>query len=212
MFLLSVCFLPLFTACGKYDYSKHIAEQKSDIFCAKTEEFELTLSCISREYPYAQDGVAATKSDIVEVSLLPSNTASETYIISIAGDENFGGETSFRNARGDYFFSQGVKTFPKESVTVTVQWGEESRELVATSVKTEKTLSVKEALNCAILAEKEYIDGLRQNNVFCGEFHVRLLQREKTYYYVGILDKTGKTLALLLDSESGEVLAKRISG
>ena len=44
--------LPALTACGEYDYTAHISEERSDLFCAQTDEFSLTLSCVLREYPY----------------------------------------------------------------------------------------------------------------------------------------------------------------
>ena len=58
-------------------------------------------------------------------------------------------------------------------------------------------------------AEKETIANMTQNGAFGGEFYVRLLRRDKNYYYVGIIDTSGKTVSLLLDGESGEVLARR---
>lgn len=39
---------------------------------------------------------------------------------------------------------------------------------------------------------------------------MRLLRRDKNYYYVGITDCTGKTISLLLNAETGEVLARRV--
>ena len=116
---------------------------------------------------------------------------------------------SFRNARGDYFYSQSVKKFPKNTLSVRVEWGDEKREIAATSVKTPSTLSVKEALDCAVKAERKTVDAMTQNGKFNGEFRVRLLKRDKTYYYVGIVGKDGKELSLLLDAESGALLARR---
>ena len=50
---------------------------------------------------------------------------------------------------------------------------------------------------------------MTQNGKFNGEFRVRLLKRDKTYYYVGIVGKDGGELSLLLDAESGALLARR---
>ena len=50
---------------------------------------------------------------------------------------------------------------------------------------------------------------MTRGGVFYGEFHVRLLRRDKTYYYVGIVNSKGDILSLLLDSETGEILARR---
>ena len=208
--LMLVPVLPALTGCSSYNYDKHLSEVRSDLFCAQTEEFSLTLSCVSREYPYAADGVAAPMSDLVEISLRPVAAAMTEYTVTAVyeGGE-WGGEMSFRNAQSDYYYSQGVEVFPSDSVTLRVSWGEETRDLVATSVKNEHTMSVSEALSCVLSAEKERINSLMRGGELHAEFHVRLLRRDKNYYYVGIVDESGKTFSLLLDSENGEVLARR---
>lgn len=200
--------LPL-AACGKpYDYTAHISELRSDIFRAETDEFTVTLSCVSREYPYAADGVACPRSDLVEISLVPAQRtdAYEVYFATETGEQ--GGEASFRNAFGDYFFSESVTSFPEKTVSMRVVWDGETREVTATSVKNERTLSCTEALDKALEAEADRIARMT-DTVFLGEFHVRLLRRDKNYYYIGIVDRDGETLSLLLDSETGEVLARR---
>ena len=205
--------VPALAACGGgYNYAAHLSEVRSDIFCAETEEFSVTLNCVLREYPYAADGVASPMQKLVEISVSPAeNTAEEysVYVLGENGEQILGGEASFRNFAGDWYFSQSVETFPETSVSLRVTWGENVRELAATSVKNEKTLSAEDALGCAIEAERELVGRLTEDGVFRGEFYVRLLRRDKNYYYVGILDSAGGVVSLLLDGETGEVLAKR---
>lgn len=207
--VLLLAVLPAFTACGSYDYTAHISEARSDLFCAETEEFSVTLSCVTREYPYVSDGITCPQTNVVEVSLVPARAAICDYEIYVLGDGVLGGEASFRSYAGDFFYSESVAAFPEESVTIQIKWEDQTRELTATSVKNEKTLSVKEILKCAIAAEKKTVEGLKQNGNFLGEFYVRLLRRNTNYYYVGIIDREGKTISLLLDSETGELLARR---
>ncbi len=203
--------LALLAGCGKsgYDYTRHISEAREDIFRAETEEFSVTLSFGKREYPYADDGVACPLTPLAEISLV--GKTGEDYAVYVAGEKEWGGEMSYRNVRGDYYYSESVDTFPEGSVTLRVEWGEERREIVATSVKTEHTLTPQEALGYAVAAEKESLERLTEQGAFMGEFRVRLLRRDATYYYVGIVDKNGRTISLLLDSETGEVLARRES-
>ena len=52
---------------------------------------------------------------------------------------------------------------------------------------------------------------MTKNNEFYGEFYIRLLRRDKNFYYVGIIGKSETTVSLLIDAESGEVLARRES-
>ena len=57
LILATAALLPALTACAPYDYSDRLSEVRSDLFIAQTEEFTLTLACVEREYPYADDGV-----------------------------------------------------------------------------------------------------------------------------------------------------------
>ena len=194
---------------GGYDYSKHLSEVRSDIFRAETDEFSVTLFCSLREYPYADDGIACPMTSLAEISLIAKESAD--YSVYVDGDPGWGGETSYRNVRGDYYYSQSLPEFPEGSVNLRIEWDDQTREIAATSVKTEKTITAQQALEYAVAHEKELIGRLTENKAFCGEFRVRLLRRDETYYYVGITDRNGHTVALLLDSESGEVLARRES-
>ncbi len=206
--ILAVLFL---SGCAKkYDYSAHLSEVKSDIFCASTEQFTVTLSCISREHPYASDGIACPRSDIGEVTLLSKSGEKSDYAVYV-GEENWGGEMSFRSVSGDWFYSASMDSFPERSVTIRVEWTGGSCEVEATSIKNEHTMSAADALERAISHESEYIRRCMRDGAFQGEFRVRLLRRDVNYYYVGIVTKDGKTLSLLLGAESGDVLARRES-
>lgn len=207
--VLLCALIPALGGCSGDNYTSRISEARSDLFCAETEEFSLTLACVSREYPYLADGVPCTRSDYVEVVL--SGAPSDTYEVHFTiGEQTCGGEMSYRNVTGDYFFSQGVSEFPEGSISVSISCDGETQELTATSVRTSSTLTIDAALSAAAEAEKESLEQMGGKK-FTGEFYVRLLRREKNYYYVGIIDTTGKTISLLLDGESGEVLARRVT-
>ena len=72
--------LPLLSACAPYDYADRVSEIRSDLFLAETEQFSLTVACVSREYPYADDGIPCPMTDTVEVSIVPAEAFSDTAI------------------------------------------------------------------------------------------------------------------------------------
>ena len=168
--------LPLLSACAPYDYSDRVSEIRSDLFLAETEQFSLTVACVSREYPYADDGIPCPMTDTVEVSIVPAEAFSGT--VEVYCEDGWGGEASFSAVFGDYRFSQGVDAFPQEALSVIVE------------------------------AEKETLGRMERDGAFCGEFCVRLLRRDKNYYYTAVTDGTERT-ALLIDAETGEILARR---
>ena len=213
MFLLLVPLfaLPFLAACKQEDYSRHLSDVRSDLFVAETEEFSLAISCITRETPYAADGIACNTLKLVEITLKPSQDTdgSKIYRIALSGEPAVSGELSYRTVKGDYFLSQGVSAFPEGSVTVRLSEAGKTTEIAATSVRTEKTLSPEEALNFAVDAERELVGRMTAGGTFEGEFTVRLMRRSRNYYFVGITGKK-ENAALLLDAETGEVLARRV--
>ncbi len=207
--LLTAFLLPLAASCAPaYDYTAHVSEIKSDVFIASCEQFTVTLSCVEREHPYAADGITCPKSKLCELELVQKVPSESDYAVFL-GDNTWGGELSFRTAEGDYFYSQSIDAFPEKSVNLCVKKDGETIEIAATSVKNEHTMSAYEALDRVVSHEKDYIASLMQNGAFEGEFYIRLLRRNTNYYYVGVTDKSGKTLALLLSAENGEILARR---
>ena len=49
-----------------------------------------------------------------------------------------------------------------------------------------------------------------QNNIFNGEIRAKILVRNgKAYWYMGLIDASGRTRALLIDGASGEILAAK---
>ena len=209
--LVPLLSLVLLAGCKGTDYTKHLSDVRSDLFAAETEDFSLTLSCITRETPYAADGIACNTQKLIEITLKPSEDTdgAKAYRIELSGEPAISGELSYRTVKGDYFLSQGVSAFPEGSVTVRLSEDGKTTELTATSIRTEKTLSPEEALNFAVDAERELIGRMTAGSTFEGEFTVRLMRRSRNYYFVGITGKK-ENAALLLDAETGEVLARRV--
>lgn len=205
---LSAILLPLLAGCGEYDYYAHVSDERSDLFLGETESFTLTAACVTREHPFLSDGVTAPLSRSLELVLTEKEPTGGEYEVYLPDEGDAGGEMSFRNVSGDYYYSRNADEFPSRSLRVRVVSGGQSREVVLTSVKSEKTLSPREVLKRAVAAEKEEIGRLTEGKRFRGEFYVRLLHRDAAYYYVGIVQAPGKILSLLLDSETGEVLAR----
>ena len=208
--------VPLFalaalTGCGGEDYAEHISDVRSDCFLAETEDFSLTVSCISREVPYAADGVACTRSDLIEIVLKPAadrESENASYSVTLHGTPAVSGELSYRSVKGDYFLSQGVTAFPEGSISLTVVENGTAHEITATSVRTQEMLTPEEAVDSAVRAEQE-LSGRIQGKRCRSKLKVGLVKRGRAYYYVGIIGKE-ESAALLLDAETGEVLARRV--
>lgn len=209
-FSMLILFLfPVLSGCGNLDYSRFVSDLRCDLFCAQTESFEVTVTCMEREYPFASDGYVGTLSKTVEVTLVETENSDAIYEVYFLEDVPRGGEMSFRSVTGDRYYSRGVETFPEGVLSLRIVRDGKSEDIALTSVKNQKTLSPASALESALLSEKETVKKLSSGGDFSGELHVRLLRRDKNYYYVGIVDRNKRTVCMLLDAESGKVLARR---
>lgn len=206
IFIVVILF-PLLAACKQESYAQYVSEIKSDVFCAQTEQFSLTISCSSREYPYADDGVPCPMSNVIEATLTPVNRVSGDVAV-YAADQSWGGEASFSSVHGDYRFSQGVTSFPAQTIDVTVTWGNETYTIAATSVRTKDTLSPDDALDVLVKNEHETLSRMYKEGVFCAEIRIRLMRRDKNYYYTCVTNQETQ-ISLLIDAQTGEILARR---
>ena len=124
---------------------------------------------------------------------------------------DYGGEMSYDNVKEEYFFSVSADVSALRSLDVRIRYGNEEISLTARTIKTETTLSPREILEKLKENEPAVFETLTNENGFVGEINLRLISDDSPYYYVGLIEKSGKTRAYLLTSDTGRVLAKRES-
>ncbi len=212
--LILVLFLfLLFCAVGcqkKIDYLNYASEIRKNIFLAKTDTFSLRIYDSVKESPYAPDGVPQERFSRLDAYLhTPEGNKSVHFTFTFEG-ENYGGEMSYDNVRGEYYYSASI-SLPEGvmSLPCKIRYGEEEYEMTASSVLTEATLSPRAALTALQKQDSEVFTSMTDKYGFAGEIYLRLLYESAPYYYVGIIDRQGKCIAFLMNAETGKVLAKR---
>ena len=118
---------------------------------------------------------------------------------------------SFDNVKGDYYFSCTLDVSNLSALSCRIRYGETERTLNAVSVRDESTLSPEAALSALQLAENELFQAMTDKYGFVCEIYLRLIYEDSAYYYVGVIDREGKTNAFLLNATTGKILAKRQS-
>lgn len=202
----------LFSSCkAQTDYFSRVSENRSNIFLCGTENFSLKIYAATRENPYVADGVPREPVPKTEVFLTAAETTEAPVIALAVNGREYGGDMSFDNAKTVYYYSCTLDSSECVSIPVRVTYKGTTVETNAVSVKTETTLSPRAALETVLKSESEKINSMTDKNGFAGEFYIRLICEDELYYYVGIVDRNGKILSLLLNAESGKILAKRES-
>lgn len=208
--------LPLFFAfsssCKKpTEYFDYVSELRDDVFLAESDGFSLKIYSVTKETPYKTDGIPRETTTRTEIYLVAPAGDKPCMLSFRIGEQEFGGDMSFDNVRGEYYFSCTLNVAGQGSIACSIDYGGQKLELNAISVVDGETLAPKRVLELVRNAEKELFDSLTDKYGFAGEIYLRLLYEDAAYYYVGVIDRDMNVYAFLVNAKTGKILAKRQS-
>ena len=157
------------------------------------------------------DGVPRECFTRLEAYLVAPDGDKTVFLELQIGTEKQGGEMSYDNVKGEYYFSCPLDISSLSSIPCVITYGETKTELVANSVLTDKTISPQTALERVTAENGELFSSMTDKYGFAGEIYLRLLYEDAPYYYVGISNRNGTCNAFLLNGETGKILARRQS-
>ena len=198
------------TACSKeINYFDYVSELRSNIFVTKSDSFSLRIYAVCKESPYSTDGIPRETFTRLEAYLITPEGNKQTHIRLQIEDNYYEGEMSYDIVKGEYYASFPIDASTLQEIPCFVQYGDEEKELTATSILTPNTISPQEALKKVQTEKAELFLSLTDKYGFSGEIYLRLLFEDSPYYYVGIIDRQGNCTAFLMNAETGKILAKR---
>ena len=213
VFALLVCLSSLLctlTACGRNPAIKeYFSEYRSNLFLAETDAFSLRAYALKKEHPFVADGMVGEMTSRVEIYISAEGGSEPCKIAFKVGSVEYGGEASYDSVKKEYFYSCAADLSNLSLFPISVELGGTVYELSAYSVKTEKTMRGEDVVKILQESEQEFFSSLSDRNGLNAELHVRLLYEDAPYYYIGVVEKSGKRTAFLLDGETGKLLAKR---
>lgn len=202
----AACILP---ACSqKTDYSRYISERRSEIYLYCDDAVDIKIQCVSREQPYAADGICGQTCDLMEIYVsfaVPAESA-EIAVNGVSGEMNY--------EAVDERFSLVCPSPPiaAESAEVRLVANGEEKTYTALAVKDKGTISCEQAVNYAAEYDRGLFESLTVRKDFKGEINVRLLYDDGCYYYVGVCDRNKNISAYLIDGVKGKVItAKKLT-
>lgn len=204
----------LFGGCSAgVNLTDYVSEYRSDIYIGTQGEYSVFASYTEREYPYNADGNVGEMSRVFEVALTaPDNTRTYSVRYTVGGTE-YTSELSFDSVQMIHSCSQSIAPPSETAIEFTVICADSEDEPIvisAASVKSEGMLSLHDLLQKVQATESERFAALTSSSTFCGELYVRLLyDNERCFFYVGLIDRSGKTYSMLADASTGEIIATR---
>ena len=202
-------FLPIFKSATALDYFDYVSELRSNVLIATQENYVLKIYAVEKEYPYSTDGIkreTTTRTEIYFTAPSGDKTCQITFTLNGKSHE---GELSYDNVKAEYFLSYPADFSNVENLDFSLRYGEEHLKMTAKTIKTDKTLSPRQALTKLQENAPSVFETLTNENGFVGEIYLRLISEDAPYYYIGLIEKNGNIQAYLLNSETGKILAKR---
>jgi len=219
--LLAMCIISL-SACGKtnVDLSNHLIEKRNTLFTAHDNLYCVTLSGGLREENYALDGKINPMVDFAVLTLARHDgnaLANDTYTYIVTINENtFTGNLNKSETNNTY--SADLEVNIPADATINVQIGftgySFNKDMENTSSKF--AVDTNTALNIAnknLKTELENLTAIKNNKI---EVVMKLLKdhssaENSTYYwYIGVIATNGETLGILIDANSGDIIAKKV--
>lgn len=208
-FIASVFAAVLFcqlTGCStEVDLSKYISEKRSEIYLYSDDDLEIKLYCVSREQPYAADGICGNICDLIEIFISFGKTPDKVEVIV----NGLHSEMNYEAVQNRFTLTYSASPLNADGVDISLVCDGEQRDYRALSVKDKGILSCEQAVKCAYEYDKEMFRSLESRHDFNGEIYVRLLYEDGCYYYVGVCDRNKNITAYLLDGGTGKIIATK---
>lgn len=223
LLILSMLFVFIFglSACGKNSIKlqDYLIEDRNNLFTAQDSLYCVTFSTGMREENYNFDGVVNNKVEFGVLTLMRNDSnplANDTYSYTITiNDEKLTGTMEKSPIDNSYAVDIEKKVDDNANINVQINFTGYKFNQNLTNTSKDFSLDKNSALN---LANKELKDELKNitsdNNKI--EVVVKILkdfsnaENCKYYWYVGVIARDGQTLGILIDSNSGEIVAKKV--
>ena len=193
----------------KVDYFSYVTELRSNIFVWENENLFVRAYALEKESPYVSDGIPCEINVRTEVHIVAKGIDECISVFFQADGKEYGGEASYDNVKGEYFYACPVSTAHLNAIDFSIRYGAEEIRLTAQSVCPPEILSAKEILNRVVNADEELFASLTDKYGFSGEIYMRLLYEDAPFYYVGVINRKCEVTAFLVNAVTGRVLAKR---
>ncbi len=167
-----------------------------------------------REVPYSVDGILNGRKPFFIVTVKGTYATPPSYTTEIDG-KAYEGSMSKHPFEESYSFCLDVN--PKQTeITVTLKGIAAQEQAVTLTREQAPAVSHAQALSIARSSLSEPIAAHSKNGVFDGEIYLRLIvdptgDTDKRFWYVAFCTEEDECFSLLADSESGEVIARKIA-
>ena len=209
--LIAFCLLLFASSCkNNIDLEMYLSEKRTSVYFVKSEDYSLTVYGEEREDPFISDGYVGSVKKFLTVRLEDYQKALDDASVTINFDGiSLTGKFEYSPLNGKFCTEIETESLPTLSeITAVIKNGGEEKSFTLSGYSSDG-IDYKTALSSVSKMAKSEIENML-NTTSSLEVRLRIiLEEDRTYYYVSLIDKSGKTLAYLVDGINGEILASK---
>ena len=223
--ILSIaCCGVLMVGCGsksknEVNFNSHLIEIRNNLFAGQDENFYATVCTGEREQDYALDGVVneLVPFGIVTIARLDNDAlGAEQYPFTlVVNGENITG--TLEKSPYDNTYSADIEQVIADDATVTLQLviDEINFNQDLANVSKDFVVNKDRAITIACEELSDSIKNLSEEKDNVSEAFIKILkdysgENNRYYWYVGIISPEGKTSGILIDTNSGDIISKKV--
>ncbi len=221
LFTLLAVMICCFSACGKnnIDLNNHIIEKRENLFVANDNLYSVSLSTGEREKDYKFDGIVTEMVPFAVLTLtrienLPLAVDTYSYIVTI-NDQSYSGFLEKANNDNSYLTDLEVSITGEETINVSISFTGYTFNKNLENISSNFQVDSNAAIKIAQKELKENLNNLTNDKNVKIEVVMKIMkdfsseELKNYYWYVGIISTNGETLGILVDANTGNIIAKK---
>ncbi len=210
--MLAFCITLFVSSCkNELNLEMYLSQNRAVAYLSTTDDYVLTVYGEEREDPFISDGFVGTQKKFITVRLEDYKKSLDDAQVSLSFNGiTLEGRFEYSPLNGKFVTEIETEKLPTDNqITAVIKNGGEETTLTLSGFSAQSSIDYKGALSSVTKSANKEINKMLDGN---GSIEVRLrkiVQDERLYYYVSVIDKSGKTLAYLVDGESGDILASK---
>ena len=209
---LCLCFFGLVSCNQEKGLEPYVSQLTNNLYHSESQNYNLKAVYGYKEINPNQDGKVGQKAYYLTFRLFDKQTNMQTYSLQLEfAKKNYGGDFTVNPVSHTLTLDLEIEGFVCDSFDVKITCGDQTEVIKMTSPIPKNTLGYKKALLALQKEQGSLIKSYYDNNGnFTAEIYLRILVKDgKAYWYVGLAQSEKQLKALLLDGETGKVLAIR---
>lgn len=197
----------------------NVVETRNNIYVGADENFYATFTSGERENPYSLDGVINEMVAFGIVTLGKNdnsklNSDEYTFVITINGEEKTG---TLEKSPFDNTYSADIGVNVDDNAEISLKVSADGNNFEQTLFNESKNFAITKERAIEIASETltEQINNLEQETDQSSEVLIKILkdysgETNRYFWYIGVISPDGDTAGVLIDTQTGEVVSKKV--